>query len=344
VRKQESKWVTQWRLTLLPAGVWLPLQMARAATTGSGSAMRLYFARVFCATIPASSKAAHVERSAVASFAKGLLTKRQCPRNRKPMKTAPSLQWTLALCFSFAVFLGFGGASAHAGTYVNDFNSDPAADPNFSIRPSAKWVPTGSYNGSGYISLADAIINQQGTVVLPDFDSGSTVIGFTFKAKVRIGGGTSRPADGLSVSFADAADGSVAGGTVGEEGTAPGLSVNLDTWDNGNGDGPAMDVKVDGVIVAHKRFAGIGSLGPLCAPVEQDGAGNPISLETDPAGTSAPGTWVDFEMSLNSCGALTVTYKGGGGFQGCGDGLSAAGRPLCDRGADGGCHGQSLDR
>src|SRR5262245_27865584 len=90
----------------------------------------------------------------------------------------------LALSTSFLCLTPLGG------TYVNDFNVDPTTDPNFSIRPSAKWVPSGSFDGSGYISLTDDLGSQQGTIVLPDFDSGAVVVGFTFKAKVRIGGGT----------------------------------------------------------------------------------------------------------------------------------------------------------
>src|SRR5688572_15272906 len=156
-----------------------------------------------------------------------------------------------------AISLGFSGVSARAGSYANNFNSDPTADPNFSLRPSAKWVPTGSHDGSGYISLTDAIANQTGTIVTPDID-GLGVTAFNLKMKVRIGGGTARPADGMSVTFADATDSIITGGVVGEEGPLTGLSINLDTYDNGNGDGPAIDIKVDNVIVAHKRFAGSG--------------------------------------------------------------------------------------
>src|SRR6185503_14634276 len=83
------------------------------------------------------------------------------------MKRALTQTLLLAACATFVC------SSAHAGTYANDFNSDPAADPNFSMRPSAIWRPTGSYNGSGYISLTDAIASQQGTIVLPDFDGGA---------------------------------------------------------------------------------------------------------------------------------------------------------------------------
>jgi len=206
--------------------------------------------------------------------------------------------FALALCLS----------SAYAGTYTNDFNTDPASDPNFVKRqntaPGPQWRATGSYDGSGYMSLTEAVNDQQNLILLPDFDSGATVIGFKFRAKVRIGGGSGRPADGMSINFGDDP-----GGTVGEEGTSTGISVNLDTWDNDNGDGPAMDIKNNGVIVAHKRFAGDGSKGPYCSPVEKDSAGNPISLETGGPGAAAA-VWEDLEITLSNCGTLSVKYKG----------------------------------
>ena len=84
----------------------------------------------------------------------------------------------------------------------------------------------------------------------------------------------------------------IGGALVGEEGTTTGLTVSFDTWDNGNGDGPAIDIKHNGVIVAHKFFQGVGgSRGPYCAVVETDSAGNPISLRTEPKGSLA--NWVD---------------------------------------------------
>src|SRR6185369_7862019 len=138
-------------------------------------------------------------------------------------------------------------SGAYAGTYTNDFNTNPVtADPTFIIRPSAIWRASGSFDGSGYVSITDAVGSQQGTIVLPDFDSGTTVLGFKFYAKVRIGGGSGRPADGFSVNFGDDP-----GSAIGEEGTSTGVSVNIDTWDNGNGDGPGLDVKFNGVMIAH---------------------------------------------------------------------------------------------
>src|SRR5688572_11410391 len=108
--------------------------------------------------------------------------------------------------------LGLCALSAGAATYTNDFNVDPAGDPNLIIRAPSAWRANGSYDNSGYMSINDAANGLQGTVVMPDPDAGSVVNAFKFTSKVRIGGGTTRPADGMSFSFADDP-----GATVGEE-------------------------------------------------------------------------------------------------------------------------------
>jgi len=202
------------------------------------------------------------------------------------------------LCFGFVL-------SAEA-VYTNDLNS-PASTNQFLLRGSAVWRASGSYDSGGYISLTDAIESQLGTVVVPDINEGAAnVSAFTFHAKVRIGGGTARPGDGMSISFVDE-NWVFENSFATEEGTSNGLSVSFDTWDNGDGDGPAIDIKVDGVIVAHKRFLASGptngSSGPYCAPVEKDATGAPISLETD-------ANWAEVDIAVHACGTLSLTYKG----------------------------------
>jgi len=205
--------------------------------------------------------------------------------------------------------LGLCALTASAATYTNDFNTDPVSDPNLIIRAPSIWRATGSYDNSGYMSINDAINGVQGTIVLPDIDAGTVVNSFKFYSKIRIGGGTTRPADGMSISFADDP-----GATVGEEGTTTGLSVNLDTWDNGNGEAPAIEIKWNNVVVARKRFAGDSeSAGPGYLIPERDPVtGAPIPIQTDPPGTGTGGTpvWADFEFSVTAAGAASVRYKG----------------------------------
>lgn len=209
-----------------------------------------------------------------------------------------------------ASLLGLCALSASAGSYTNDFNTDPVADPNFIIRAPSAWVnTTGGADGGGYMSINEAANSLQGTIVLPAIDDLQNVVAFSFRAKVRIGGGTARPADGMSISFADDP-----GATVGEEGTTTGLSLNFDTWDNGNGEAPAIELKWNGVVVARKRFAGDSeSAGPgYLIPETHPTTGAPIPIQTDPAGTGTGGTpvWADVEFSVTGAGAATVRYKG----------------------------------
>src|SRR6185503_18033449 len=104
----------------------------------------------------------------------------------------------------------------------------------------------------------------------------------------RIGGGTARAADGLSVVIAP--DLSNAG--FGEEGAGNYLVVSLDTWDNNGTDtAPAFDVKWGGTgdanIIATKsfqpsaRYQREGGRAPA-TPVLVDGSNNPVPLDTDP--------------------------------------------------------------
>jgi lectin family protein len=133
--------------------------------------------------------------------------------------------------------------SAIAGTFTNSFDTDPAG--LVFINGPAKWVGTGGVNNSGYISLTDALNDQNGgTLVLPDLDSGAAIGGFVATFKLRFGGGSARPADGFSFNFGPGVTDST---TVGEEGVGNGVTICFDSWDNNGTDtAPAIDVKIGG--------------------------------------------------------------------------------------------------
>src|SRR5438477_3669682 len=98
--------------------------------------------------------------------------------------------------------LSISSLSALAGGYTNTFTTDPSAGTSpVTFKGSAHWVSTGGPDGDGYVSLTDATGGQQGKMILPDFDSGAPVLSYNVKMKVRIGGGNSRPADGINISF-----------------------------------------------------------------------------------------------------------------------------------------------
>jgi hypothetical protein len=231
--------------------------------------------------------------------------KEQVMRTMFFSKYSPLVLLSAALVFP-------GASSAQTGSYTNAFDTDPTLDPNLIIRSLAgggTWRSSGSHDGSGYVSLTDAANGQAGTLVLPDLSQGGVgVSAFRFVAKLRVGGGTARPADGFSISFGDDPN-----GDVGEEGTTTGLTLNFDTWDNGNGEAPAIELKWNNAVVARKRFAGDAeSAGPGYLLPERDAAGVPVAIQTDPAGTGAGGTpvWTDLDFSISAAGAATVRYKG----------------------------------
>jgi len=221
---------------------------------------------------------------------------------------------TLKFIASAVVALGLCGA-VKAADFTHDFNTDPGAI----FGGNARWVS----GANGYVSLTDAINSQSGKMLLPDFDLGGPIEAFTATMKIRIDGstccgvggtgpgGTIQPADGMSFNFANADDPAVANladGAAGfvasaaEEGTTTGLSVCIDTWDNAGGEAPNIDIKANGVLVATARVAGNifrnpeGTLTP-----------RPI-LPLDPRTPDL--NWAPLEISLSSCGGVTVKYKG----------------------------------
>jgi hypothetical protein len=92
------------------------------------------------------------------------------------------------------------------------------------------------------------------------------------------------------------------------------LNVSFDTWDNGATESIAIDIKMGQTLVAHKRFSGTRDLEEpapyACEPITTLPGGGQMSIETDPAGTPAPGTFVDLNISVTESGAFSLTYKG----------------------------------
>src|SRR5207302_9288731 len=104
-------------------------------------------------------------------------------------------------------------------------------------------------NNSGVLKITKAINGQSGSFVIDDLDAGQPVYGFDLTAKVRLGGGTSTPADGFSINFDPTASSST---TTGEEGTSGGITFAFDIYDNGNetSRAPSTDLKVGGQLLA----------------------------------------------------------------------------------------------
>jgi hypothetical protein len=226
---------------------------------------------------------------------------------------------------------------AHAGTYANDFSSDPFSTSlpanqrlttfsNQAVgnanRPS--WVANGGVSNSGYLKLTDAVGSIRSTIVFPDFEPGFKVAGFSFGVDCRIGGGGATPADGFSINFARkdeiTTDTVITTGTpyagannVGhteadrhEEGTRTGLGIGFDSYFSGGEDVIGISVRVDDQLLAQIPAATLNGL-----------VTNAASLQTGPliTGTAAEKVaalgWARFEVDLDpGTGRLDIWWKG----------------------------------
>jgi len=159
-----------------------------------------------------------------------------------------------------------------------DFNTDPSSVGLYREfgNGAADWRSTGGASGAvndGYLSGNDAKGSQQWCLVFKDLDAGLVVKAFKFECDLRIGGGTSRPADGFSINYVRSGDDLLtnadngidptflnfagAGGEehLPEEGSLSGLGIGFDTWQSGNHTGGITDVvgisiRVDGELIA----------------------------------------------------------------------------------------------
>jgi hypothetical protein len=109
---------------------------------------------------------------------------------------------------------------------------------------------------SGYLMLTDALNSQSGSWIIGSPLDKTEVFGFIANFQVRIGGpgedlgGTDSPADGMSFNFADDIPPKT---WQGEEGIGSGIRVCIDTWNNGGGEAPAIDLKFGDEILASKK-------------------------------------------------------------------------------------------
>jgi hypothetical protein len=161
--------------------------------------------------------------------------------------------------------------SAHAATTTVDFNTDPTGTDLYTEAPggtSAEWRASGGAAGTntdGYLSLTDSRGSQRSVLIFKDLENGLVVKSFSFEMDLRIGGGTTPPADGFSINYVNVDDPIITAGTFAgitseanlpEEGTQTGLAIGFDTWQSGldnNGavqDVVGLSIRVDGVLKA----------------------------------------------------------------------------------------------
>lgn len=180
--------------------------------------------------------------------------------------------------------------SAQAGTFNTDFNTGalPAGShTNANANGGGYLELTGGVGNSGCLKLTKNINSQNGSFILDDLDAGQPIYGFDATFKLRIGGGSTPPADGMSFSV-----GPTLGDTTlfAEGGAGGGLSFDWDIYDNpDNPPSPQINVRVAGGLVAYKGYT-------------------TGSIQT--GGTDANTWWADVHIHLNPDGSLNMDYRG----------------------------------
>jgi hypothetical protein len=137
--------------------------------------------------------------------------------------------------------------------------------------------------------------NSFGIAYVDDFGGGKFVQGFTATFKASLFGSTAcgpnSPADGFSFNLVPAATVLASPGYAqpAEEGLAEGLAINFDTFDNGGGEAPAIEIKWLGQIIAS----------------------TPFQASQSPAGATDPVTASrDVIIQLKADGKMDVSYGG----------------------------------
>lgn len=243
---------------------------------------------------------------------------------------------------------GVGSLSALAGSASWDFNSDPTTGATPLVlmgngSGGGDWMSSGGVTGGdsdGYLSISGPATGQWAKIIFPDIDGGKVIAAFTFECMLRIGNGSTTPADGFSINYARATDPTFTkdgngdyqqGGWSGtanepgsdgtsmaglpEEGTITGLAVGFDAYNSGSALWPTdlngslndvigISVRVDNKVVAQVPLS---SQNTTCE--------DNTSLQTGPINENGPDDystlcWQPFKVQLTEDGHLSVWWKG----------------------------------
>ena len=184
-------------------------------------------------------------------------------------------------------------------TFETNFNDDIPAGTEVYGTTVVEWIDDDGEDGVLQLTVTEA--SQNGSWIVDDFSEGQTVGEFEANFRMLMGGNTSAdPADGMSFSFGrNIPDNTF---SPAENGAGDGLRVAFDSWDNGGGEAPAIEIFIGGTSQAIAHFEGSRRLAPADAYV--------IDPETDePADLFTGEEFVDVEVSLKG-GKLNLAYKG----------------------------------
>src|SRR5947207_8732863 len=162
------------------------------------------------------------------------------PMNAKACLKSGRVFWALLAGLTAATV-----PKVRGGSVSTDFNSGSA--PGY-LLGGAYLDSVGGVDGSGCLKLTTSFYNgQMGSFILDDLDGGAPITGFRASFRMLIGGGSG--ADGLSLNFAN----DYTWSEFGEEGDGTGLTISFDTYNNGGGEAPAIDVKKGGNIIYSRK-------------------------------------------------------------------------------------------
>ena len=183
--------------------------------------------------------------------------------------------------------------------FETNFNDDIPAGTEVYGTTVVEWIDDDGEDGVLQLTVTEA--SQNGSWIVDDFSEGQTVGEFEASFRMLMGGNTSvDPADGMSFSFGR----NIPDNTFNpaENGAGDGLRVAFDSWDNGGGEAPAIEIFIGATSRAIAHFEGSRRLAPADAYV--------IDPETDePADLFTGEEFVDVEVSLKG-GKLNLAYKG----------------------------------
>jgi hypothetical protein len=175
-----------------------------------------------------------------------------------------------------------------AGTFTADFNTATVPDGTFLNSSPDPVPPASGIIEDGVLKLTKNVNGQAGSFIITDLDAGNPVYGFHLTAKIRIGGGTGTPADGMGITFSPTLGTSA---RPGHDGVGSGITFTFDQYDNGaaneNPLAPSIDLRVNGQVIATKK----------------------VTFSDIRTGTGTNIVWAPLDIWVKPSGAISMAYK-----------------------------------
>jgi hypothetical protein len=173
---------------------------------------------------------------------------------------------------------------------IKTYNFDDCAPPpDTIINGSALLVCSGGVGDSAVLHLTDNVVSQQGTFVMPDFNTNAPVSALTASFAIRIADGSGTPADGFS--FCWGSSNSIPDNSnFGEGGQGDGLIVSIISY-AGAGNGPSFNLRYRGTDLVRKYV-------PYASLSTSDLSPDPLQQ------------YANFAVRVNANGTWDLQYKG----------------------------------